>query len=166
MSDIVVIGVGNSCRRDDGVGPAVASAVDARGTPGVRVLSVADDPCAILDAWAGARLAVVIDAAVATPSTPGRIHRCAADQLPALSTVTSHAVDLATVLELGRALDRMPGELMVFAVEAADTGVGLGLSAAVAAAVPEVVDAVLAEIEHMPSGRQQGSKCSGRGSPR
>ena len=53
---IVVIGIGNDHRRDDGIGPAVAAAVAARGLPGVRVHRCAAEPTAILDAWDGSRL--------------------------------------------------------------------------------------------------------------
>ena len=63
-ADIVVMGIGNSFRRDDGVGPAVAAAVNARAIPDVSVLIDAGDPAVVLDAWAGIRLAVLIDAAV------------------------------------------------------------------------------------------------------
>ena len=69
-ADIAVIGIGNSFRRDDGVGPAVAAAVNARAIPDVSVLIDAGDPAVVLDAWAGVRLAVLIDAAVVTPSVP------------------------------------------------------------------------------------------------
>jgi hydrogenase maturation protease len=79
--DVVVIGLGNSYRRDDGVGPAV-----------------------------------VVDAAVATPSMPGRINRCTINQLEGASAVSSHGVDIATVLALGEALDRMPADVVLFAI--------------------------------------------------
>ena len=144
--DVVVIGIGNSYRRDDGVGPAVAAAVDARAAPGVRVLSDPADPFCILDAWAGAPLAVVVDAAVATPSVPGRIHRCTINQLQGASAVSSHGVDIATVLALGQALDRMPADVVVFAIEVTETGYGVGLSPRVAAALPHAVGAVMSEI--------------------
>jgi hydrogenase maturation protease len=148
---VAVIGLGNSFRRDDGVGPAVAAAVDARGIPGVRVLTEAADPVTVLDAWAGVRLAVLIDAVVTETPRPGRIHRCATDHLAGSPAVSSHAVDVATLLALGEALHRMPNDFVVFAVEAAETGYGPGLTPDVAAAVPLVVDAVVAETE----GRQR-----------
>nr|WP_240542975.1 PEP/pyruvate-binding domain-containing protein [Solihabitans fulvus] len=44
------------------------------------------------------------------------------------------------------ALDRMPGLLMVYAVQAADLGLGVGLSPQVAAALPGLVDRVVAEL--------------------
>jgi hydrogenase maturation protease len=142
----VVIGIGNSFRRDDGVGPAVAAAVGRAAAPDVHVTTDPGDPTAILDAWAGAHLAVIIDAAVLTPSTPGRIHRYAMSQLPTARTVSSHGVNIVMVLALGEALGQLPEEAVLFAVEVSDTDFGVGLSPKVAEAVPRVVDAVMTEI--------------------
>ena len=144
---VAVIGIGNCFRRDDGVGPAVAAAVEARRIAGVRVLTDAADPVAVLDTWAGARLAVLIDAVVTAPPRPGRIHRCAMDQLGGLPAVSSHGMDVATLLALGEALQRMPADVVVLGVEAGETGNGPGLTPDVAAVVPLVVDTVVAEIE-------------------
>jgi hydrogenase maturation protease len=40
----------------------------------------------------------------------------------------------------------MPHELVIFTVEVADTNHGRGLTPAVAAAVPDLVDAIIAEL--------------------
>lgn len=72
-TNFVVIGVGNEYRRDDGVGPAAAREV-GRSRPGWRVLISDGEPTAMLDAWAGTRLAVVVDATVGT-GPPGAIRR-------------------------------------------------------------------------------------------
>ncbi len=154
-ADVAVIGIGNSFRRDDGVGLAAAAAVEARRIPGVRVLTDAADPATVLEAWAGVRLAVLIDAVVTETPRPGRIHRCATDQLTGSPAVSSHAMDVTTLLGLGEALHRMPDDVVVFAVEAAETGYGPGLTTDVAAAVPLVVDAVVAEIGTKTEGRQR-----------
>jgi len=49
-------------------------------------------------------------------------------------------------LRLAAALDRLPGRLLVFAVEAADVGFGTELTTPVAAALPRLVEAVLGEL--------------------
>src|SRR5262249_1110657 len=104
----VVIGIGNSFRRDDGVGPAVAAAVSRAAAPDVRVTTDPGDPTVILDAWAGASLAVIIDAVVLTPSTPGKIHRCTMSHLPTTPAVSSHGMDIASLLALGEAVGQSP----------------------------------------------------------
>lgn len=133
---IVVIGVGNPFRRDDGVGPAVAAAV----TADVTVLTCPAEPTAILDAWAGSEVAVVVDAAVGGP--PGRIRAAALHEYVDERPVSSHDLSLRHTYELGRALDRAPDTLVVVTVDIADAGHGVGLSPVVAAALPEAVRTV------------------------
>lgn len=137
----VVIGIGNPHRRDDGVGPAVADAVRAHGVP---VVSCPAEPTAVLDAWEGADLAVIIDAT--TMLAPGEIRRCDLGDLDGPAAVSTHDLSLAGTYELGQALGRAPGAVVVIAVGAADTGHGEGLSPAVAAAVPRAAAAVLAAV--------------------
>lgn len=142
----VVIGIGNRYRRDDGFGPAVAQRVARHQLPGVRVLTAVGEPTEMLDAWTGIERAVVIDAVTGPDAAPGRVRRWAAPDLRATAGVSSHAWGLAQTCALGAALGRLPGELILYTVDAADTGDGPGLSSAVAAAVPVVVTAVLAEL--------------------
>ncbi|HOB48340.1 MAG TPA: hydrogenase maturation protease [Mycobacterium sp.] len=137
----VVIGIGNEHRRDDGVGPAVADRVGARGPAGVRVVSCPAEPTAILDAWAGAELAVVIDAVVG--GSPGRVHRRTLADLAEPRSVSSHDLNLAQTYRLGLALGRAPASVVVVGIGVADTGHGVGLSPAVAAVLPEAVQTVL-----------------------
>lgn len=142
----VVIGIGNSFRRDDGVGLAVADRIAERDLPGVRVVIATGEPATLLEAWSGVAQAVVVDAASGEHSTPGRIRRWAVSELDAGPAVSSHALGVAQTAALGQALGRMPRELVVFTVDAADTGNGCGLTPAVAAAVPKVVEAILTEV--------------------
>lgn len=137
----VVIGVGNPLRRDDGIGPAVADAVAERDLPGVAVSSCAGEMTQILDAWAGASVAVVVDAAVG--GVPGRVRRCTLDDFVDATPFSSHELSLHKTYELARALDRAPLMVLVVTVDVDDTGHGEGLSPAVAAALPEAVDVVL-----------------------
>jgi hydrogenase maturation protease len=145
----VVIGVGNEYRRDDGVGPAVLaelSALDLDGLGDVAFVACDGEPTQLFDAWSDVPLAVVIDAVMCTPSTPGRVHRTTlAGEIP-VSAASTHGLGIPEAVRLGQALDRVPGQLVVFAVEAADIGFGVGLTDAVAAAVPSVVQAVRAEL--------------------
>jgi hydrogenase maturation protease len=142
----VVIGVGNDYRRDDGVGPAVAAAIGELALPDVRVLTGIEDPMRLLDAWSGAALAVIVDAAITTESMPGRIHRITADALASITGISSHNFNVAEAFALGQALGRAPHQLVLLAVEVADTGHGIGLTPQVSAAVPAVVTAAVAQI--------------------
>jgi hydrogenase maturation protease len=92
-------------------------------------------------AWEGADLAVIVDAVVCEPSTPGRVH---VNELPtARGGTSSHGLGIPDAVALATVLDRMPRRLVVYAVEAADVSLGVGLSEAVAQAVPALADQVL-----------------------
>lgn len=143
---VVIIGIGNDFRRDDGVGPAVAQGVAERRLPGVRVVGGVSDPAALLDIWDGAVLAVVVDANSEPNAVAGRIRRWAGTDLKPSGVVSSHLLGLPQTFALGQALDRLPGELVVFTVDITDAGHGVGLTPAVAAAVPDLVELIVAEL--------------------
>ncbi len=149
----VVVGLGNRYRRDDGVGVVAATALDELALPGVRVVTDIAEPTSLLEAWSGARLAVVIDAAIVTPSTPGCVRRCTLRDLVTAAGLSSHGVDITRTYELGQALGRVPDVLVVVTIEVADTGHGTGLTPHVAGAVPEVVCMAVDEINrsHCPT---------------
>ena len=142
MTGLVVIGIGNSFRRDDGVGPAVSAELIARGLDGVRVITCAAEPAALLDAWDGAAVAVLVDAVVG--DEPGRVRRCSMDDLADAVPVSSHDLSVRQAYDLSRVLGRAPQSVVVVTVDAADTGHGQGLSPAVQAALPDAVRIVLA----------------------
>ncbi len=151
----LVIGLGNPDRGDDAVGVQVARRV-ALDRPDVRVLEL-DDPSEALDAWAAADTVVVADA-VSSGGDPGCIHvvDAVARTLPAGSWAAgswaaggTHALGLAAVVELGRALGRLPRRLVLVGVEAGRFDHGTPMSDAVAAAVPGAALAVLAAIDDL-----------------
>jgi hydrogenase maturation protease len=144
----VVIGIGNEFRRDDGAGPAVLARLHGRVPGGVELLISDGEPTALIEAWAGAPLAVIVDAVRAEPSVPGRLHRLVLHQAGAAEVrpVSSHGLGLDSAIGLARALDRMPGTLIVHAVEAADLGQGPGLTPAVAAVIDTLADDVLRDL--------------------
>ena len=77
MCPVVVIGVGNEFRRDDGLGPEVIGRLreDQRALHGARLM-VVDELTQLLDAWSGAELVILIDAVRRRLATPGRVHHC------------------------------------------------------------------------------------------
>lgn len=152
---MVVIGVGNEYRRDDGAGLAVVTSLRDRVPPGVELVLTDGEPTRLIETWTGAVLAVVVDAVRADPPAPGRVHRFELDRPLAgeTRTASSHGFGLDDAIQLALALDRMPGRLIVHAIEAADLTQGPGLSAPVAAAVDTVARAVLADLDGQPSER-------------
>lgn len=137
---MLVIGVGNSFRGDDGVGPAVIALLRAEELPRARLLECDGDCSSLLDAWEGAAAVVLIDA-VSSGAPPGTIYRfdALAQALPpGVSFQSTHAFGVAEALALGRALGQLPASLLLYAIEGENFTTGADLSPAVEFAVREV----------------------------
>jgi hydrogenase maturation protease len=147
---VVVIGVGNEFRRDDGAGPAVIARLQGLAPPGVRLIVTDGEPARLIEAWTEAALAVVVDAVRADPPHPGKIHRFVVDRPGAAPgrAASSHGLGFDDAIRLAVALDRMPGRLIVHAIEAADLSQGPGLTEPVAAAVGVVARAILDDLAY------------------
>ena len=187
-SPVVVVGIGNPMRGDDGIGPAAVEALGDRARPPTVVgdggappsfdrVVTSGEVCRLLEEWAGRDLAVVVDA-VTAGAPPGTVHRAElrsgrlqlTPPRPAAPpgggvagglaprTVggghagSSHAAGLAEALALAGALDRLPRRLVVLGVEPARLDTGAGLSPAVAAALPDLVRLLVAELAPQPVG--------------
>ena len=156
----LVIGLGSPDRGDDAVGSAVARAVATR-RPEVKVVDH-EDPTALLDLWAGHSPVVVVDA-VRSGAQAGTVHWL--ETGPASPPVRTragmrslhggtHAVGLAEMVELGRALGRLPARLVVVGIEAERFDHGAPLTPRVAAAVPVAATRVCSAVT---TARQKGS---------
>jgi hydrogenase maturation protease len=146
--------VGNAWRSDDGAGLAVARRL-ADELHGVDVLEHEGEPTSLIDAWADAEAAWVVDA-VASDAAPGTLHRLDASEseLPAaLFRTSTHHVSLAETVELARALDRLPARIVVYGIEGASFETGDTLSPAVAAAVDRAAESIREEVVACTSGR-------------
>ena len=141
----VVVCVGNELRGDDAVGPAVAQRLRERAAD-VEVVVCRQEPSRVLDAWEDAGAALIVDA-VSSGAPPGTVHRFDASERPVPAAVfrgSTHALGVGEVVELARALGRLPGRVLVYGVEGRSFVAGEPLSPEVATAVDELA-AVLAE---------------------
>ena len=150
MSGVVVLGIGNPFRSDDGVGPAVLDLLAGRVPPHVRLVPSDGEPTRLMDQWRDAATAVVVDAAVGT-GPPGTVRtavlRPGDSAGPGTGGTSSHGLGLADALTLAAVLGRAPETVVVHAVEAASTAHGTGLSPAVRRAAGEVAERVLAGLD-------------------
>ena len=143
---VLVLGVGQRDRGDDAVGPAVAERAMELVPPEVTVMKRVE-PAELIDAWAGAGLVVVTDA-VRSGQPPGTVHVLHAchGPLPVRTGAGgTHDLGLAEMIELGRALQRLPAELVIVGVEAQQFGLGEPMSPQVEACV-ELAARAVAEV--------------------
>jgi hydrogenase maturation protease len=149
-----VIGLGNAYRSDDAVGLAVARALHGTLPNDVEVLEREGEPTSLIDAWEGATAVWLVDA-VSSGAAPGTIHRvdAACEAVPvAFARSSTHHFGLPEAIELARALDRLPGRLLVYGIEGASFDTGSRLTPEVERCVPLVVDAIREEVLACTSG--------------
>jgi hydrogenase maturation protease len=160
-SDLLVLGLGNPLRGDDGIGPRVVEQLKQRGLPmGVEALDAGVAGFDLLYLLAesragggdGPQRVIIVDAADVGLEA-GQFARFTPEQVKltgAAEGAGSHEAGLAETLALARALERPLPEIVVFGVQPGSLEWGAGLTAEVEAAVPLLVRAVLREIQDRP----------------
>ncbi len=153
MGGVLVVGIGNPDRGDDGAGPLVVRRLVGRLPPGVAIVERSGDALALIDDWAGRDAVVLVDAAAGT--APGCVHRIdlLADALPTdVSLSSTHGFGVAEAVGLARSLGLLPERVIAYAIEGADFGPGAPVSPMVAASLDPVVARVAAEVRRLQQG--------------
>lgn len=140
---IAIIAIGDPDRHDDGVARAVLARLRERAAerplPPGTLLAVCDiDPARLIRLWENAELAVLLQPAHPGEGHPGRIHRLELDAAQLWRPGTMSPYGLGSAVDVACALGRLPGRLVAYAVDGADTSVGRGLSPRVAATVDDL----------------------------
>lgn len=146
----VIIGMGNPLLSDDGVGIAVAHAVAARlqQTMGLTVTELHTGGIRLMEAMAGFKRAVVVDAML-SGAAPGTLQQFnSADFVTTKNTFSSHDTDFATAYDLGRLAGvPLPEQVSFWGIEAREFDLfGENFTDEVAAAVPGAVDRIVAQL--------------------
>lgn len=155
---VLVAGLGNPDRGDDGVGVLVASNLRGRLAGDVAILAPIRDPLSLIDDLENFDALVCVDAA-APLGTPGRIFRInlIADDLPrSLALVSSHAFGLAASIALARVLNLAPADVVVYAIEGSCFEVGARVTPQVGAAAIEAADRIVAEVDALRQASNDG----------
>jgi len=151
---ITIIGIGQSLRSDDGAGLAAVRAWMAAypGTasdPRLQVVLVELPGLELLDLLGDSHAAIITDV-VHSDAAPGNLHRLEIDELASFQPGSSsaHGWGVAETLQLGRLLDldSLPEEIILLGIEAGDLNLGEGLSEAVQAALPAIVEQIEAQV--------------------
>lgn len=145
---IVVIGMGNLARGDDGIGRLALRALAAKKLPEIELIETEGDATQVLEALARARGAILIDACSSGAST-GTIHRFDVSREPLPTIVqnfSSHGFGLTAGLELARTFKQLPSQCVVFAIEVESFNYGAPLSLQVSARFDELLACIEQEI--------------------
>lgn len=147
--DILVIGIGNILKRDDGLGIQAVRYLQGKVPDGVETLEGSTYAADLLPSLEGRRAVIIIDG-VEAGEEPGAVFRFAPEEVRrALPTpsLSIHDFGLYDLLEAARMLGQLPERVVIVAVQVKDLGTGMELSREVRDALPGVHGLVLEEIE-------------------
>lgn len=133
----LVIGYGNTLRSDDGAGPCVARAIEARVPDRTRVIEAHQLTPEMAIAISAAGRVVFVDAVDAPHETAPRLSRLVAE--PGADPLNPHASDPGSLLWLAATLFGGAPEAWLVAIPGAEFGFGETLSPGAARASAEAI---------------------------
>jgi hydrogenase maturation protease len=146
---ILIMGIGQSLRSDDGAGPAAVRFWQQRypetaSQPEIKILEYASPDLDLLNSLEHCQAAILVDA-VSSNSLPGTIHLLnESDLLTDTEPVhTVHAWGVAEILSLGRQLQLpIPAQIKFIGIEAEDLSPGEKLSQPVLAVLEQAANLI------------------------
>lgn len=155
--DVLLIGVGNEFRSDDGLGILAAREIRRRNLPGVVVVEQTGEGAALMEAWKGFGCALIIDA-IDSGGAPGTVHRldALAEEIPArFYHHSSHAFGVVEAIAVARPLGLLPDSLLLFGIEGSQFDVGPGLTDAVLRNMPALLSSIERELHTLRARTQE-----------
>lgn len=153
---LVVLGIGNVLRGDDGVGVHVVRALQARlatgdlELPPVELVDAGTTGLALLPRIHGSRALLLVDA-LDLGAAPGTILVLRGEEIPGMDSGTEafRRTGVADLLATARLSGALPAAVALVGVQPLGIASGVELSPPVRAAVPGAVDAAAAEIRRL-----------------
>lgn len=124
MTELLVIGYGNTLRRDDAAGPMVANAIAELAIPGVQAAAWPLLAPELAQPVAEAQRVIFVDASVEAPREVTLRPLEPAES----SQIMAHAADPRTVLALARDVFGRAPEAWLLTIPAEDLAIGEGFS--------------------------------------
>jgi len=146
---VVVIGVGNEFRSDDALGIVIARELRRTGTGEVTVMEASGEGAALIEAWKGARTAIIVDA-VRSGAVPGSLHHVdlSTQDLPLhLLPRSSHLFGVAEAVATARTLGQLPPHVIFLGIEGGSYEFGVSLSDSVLRSVPTLLEKIALELK-------------------
>jgi hydrogenase maturation protease len=145
----VILGIGNTILSDEGVGVRAAEALEEQYDlpEGVEVIDGGTAGMELLGPLSGTDLLLVLDA-IKAGRPPGTVVKMVGDEVPVFfrSKLSPHQVSISDVLAGLEFSGDPPGDLVLIGVEPDNLELGLELTPAITAQVPQMVRLAVAEL--------------------
>ncbi len=147
---MLIVGIGNKYRGDDGVGPWVAQKLKECELPEhVKIVEQCCDGAELIELWKNTDTVIVIDA-VQTQSPAGTLHRIEAhhEEVPGdFFHYSTHAFSLAEAIELSKVLGELPANLIIYGIAGENFAMGAEIHGTVKQTAHALVAQLVAEIK-------------------
>lgn len=147
---ILIVGIGNRYRGDDGLGCFIVDELKKQVTHDVEVIEHNGDPASLIDLWQGRSQVILIDA-VSSGAEIGTIHYVDLRQqaLPdTFQRYSTHALGVAEAVELARVLGKLPPYIIFWGIEGENFETDAQQSVRLRQAITALQDRVLKAINN------------------
>ena len=147
MTKTLVLGLGNTLLKDDGLGVKVIEQLQVKAHQ-AEIRNGATLGLSLFEILKGAEKAIVVDA-VDMGRTPGTVIRFTAVELLNLKVGQSfslHEIGLLEVLKIGQSLNEEFNNVIIIGVQPKDLSPGEGLTPEVEGRIPEIVEMIEKEV--------------------
>lgn len=154
---IIIVGIGQSLRGDDGAGLEVVqlwqqSYPQSASLPMLRIELAELPGLSLLDQILRADAAIIVDA-IRSGAKPGTIHLISETQLAAFesSSGSAHGMGVAECIFLGRSIypEDMPANIILIGIEASDIRLGNDLSPEVRQSIPLAAQSIEEQLQDL-----------------
>lgn len=147
MDNIIIVGIGNQYRGDDGAGWAVIDGLPASVGSSIKLVKLRGDIAALIEIFSSYAKVYVVDACLGS-SLVGTWQRIDLHQqaIPNENPQTStHGFGLSQAISIAKNLDQLPEKLILYALSGDTYGFCDTLSPPVVKSVDQVIQAILNE---------------------
>jgi hydrogenase maturation protease len=146
MNKIIVVGIGNPYRGDDGAGWAVIQQLEKRIDPR-HLRKSQGDIGELLEIFASTRFVYIVDACLATQVSLWRRIDGLKEVFPPERQTSTHGLTLGQTIDLAKALHQLPEQLIIYAIAGKKFLMQNTLSSSVAQAVDEAAQKIAEEMQ-------------------
>lgn len=140
--EILIVGIGNPFRSDDGVGHYVIDQLQSYRGSSIDFLKITSNSLHLIDIWKSRELVIVIDAISANhiPGTIIEMNSIDESLLVVHSESSTHNLGLKETFLMAKALNVLPNQLKVIGIQGKNFDVGVALSSEVHLAADQLVN--------------------------
>jgi hydrogenase maturation protease len=145
---LLLIGVGNEYRSDDGIGLMIARTMREMKIPTMTVKEESGEGTALMEAWQGFENVVLVDA-VSSGEKPGTIFNIDANKEPVPTKFfhySTHAFGVSEAVELARVMKILPPMVRIYGIEGSSFDAGTSISLPVQRAATILIEQILENI--------------------